>query len=124
MDKSLMIRALRNYRKEHLKIKKFRGRDIEFKPKQTRFFDMDKEEEKVEYYLWKERFGQGNPVIADVSILFPKITGVYPKEKKEEPYKKFVLPEKVEKAIPKIKERNIRRFNLVDEAKTSRIIFR
>ena len=50
-----MKRVLENLKRISLKYP-FRGREIAFRYKQKRVFDMDNEEEKAEYYLWKDRF--------------------------------------------------------------------
>ena len=51
-----MKRVLENLKRITIKYP-FRGREIVFRYKSKRHFDMDDEEERAEYYLWKERYG-------------------------------------------------------------------
>ena len=51
-----MKRVLENLKRETVKYP-FRGREIVFRYKSKRVFDMNDEEERAEYYLWKERYG-------------------------------------------------------------------
>jgi hypothetical protein len=50
-----MKRVLSNLKRISVKYP-FRGREIFFRYKQKRIFDMDDEEEAAEYYLWKDRY--------------------------------------------------------------------
>ena len=50
-----MKRVLENLKRINLKYP-FRGREIYFRYKSKRVFDMNDEEEKAEYYLWKDRY--------------------------------------------------------------------
>lgn len=51
-----MKRVLENLKRKTVKYP-FRGREITFRYKSKRIFDMNDEEEKAEYNLWKDRYG-------------------------------------------------------------------
>lgn len=51
-----MRRVLKNRFRGHIS-NWFRGREVWFKSRTSRIFDMDNEEEKAEYYFWKTRYG-------------------------------------------------------------------
>lgn len=57
-----MKRVLENLKRVTVKYP-FRGREITFRYKSKRVFDMDDEEERAEYYLWQDRY----PFIIDIT---------------------------------------------------------
>ena len=51
-----MRRVLSNLKRINVE-NHFRGRGVVFKGKNKRIFDMDDEEQKAEYYFWKDKYG-------------------------------------------------------------------
>lgn len=62
-----MLRVLKNYARQNINTH-FRSRDIVFKSKASKVFDMDDEEQSAEYFYWTEMFGFIGDVTANVKV--------------------------------------------------------